>query len=233
VRHASILATVCLLLLPAGVVAQGRGQPAASIDLTGYWVSLITDNWTYRAMTPPKGDYLYLPINADARRVADTWDPAKDEAAGEQCKAYGPVGVMRMPTRLHIMWHDERTLKLETDTGMQARIFHFAPNQPPSTSRSLQGISQAEWQIRGGGRSLKVTTTQMKPGYIHKNGVPHSENAVLVEYFTTVTDRGITYLLDTLMLEDSKYLTQSFVRTALFKKQADATGWEPTSCSAR
>src|SRR5262245_58491149 len=125
--YRTLIALALSLAIPLGVHAQGRGgrgggggQPAASpqasapIDLSGYWVSLVTDNWTYRVITPPKGDYLYLPLNAEARRVADTWDPAKDEAAGEQCKGYGPVGVMRMPTRLHITWQDDNTLKIET-----------------------------------------------------------------------------------------------------------------------
>src|SRR5438874_1525687 len=248
--------TMSFVALTPLVFAQGRGgrggtqaaispQAAAAIDLTGYWVSLVTDNWTYRVVTPPKGDYLYLPLNAEARRVADAWDPAKDEASGEQCKGYGPVGVMRMPTRLRIAWQDEKTFKFETDTGMQTRLLHFGLTESPTGPRTWQGYSVAEWQLPGRGRgrggervpsgtgTLKVTTTQMRPGYIHKNGVPFSENAVLTEYFTIVSDRGATYLVDTLMLEDPKYLTQSFVRSAQFKKQADATGWDPVPCSAK
>jgi hypothetical protein len=232
---------LCLLCLalPAGLQAQA--QAAAPIDLTGYWVSLVTDNWTYRVITPPKGDYLYLPLNAEARSVADAWDPAKDEAAGEHCKGYGPVGVMRMPTRLHITWQDPNTLKLETDTGTQTRVFHFGAAEPAAGPRMWQGYSAAQWQLPGSGRgraaaktgTLKVTTTQMRPGYIHKNGVPYSESAVLTEYFTVVEDKGLTILLDTLMLDDPKYLTQTFVRSAQYKKQTDAAGWEPSACSAK
>src|SRR4030095_11242745 len=209
-----------------------------------YWCSLVTDNWTYRVVTPPKGDYLYLPLNADARSVADKWDPAKDEAAGEQCKGYGPVGVMRLPTRLHITWQDANTLMLETDTGTQTRLFRFDPPTAQSGPRTWQGFSSAEWQAPGGrGRAgqgagpkagtLKVITTQMRPGYIHKNGIPYSEDAVLTEYFTVVEDKGLTVLLHTVMLDDPRYLTQTFVRSAQYKKQTDAAGWEPSACSAK
>ena len=242
----AVIAMFVFALTPrSGAQTATSPQAAAPIDLTGYWVSLVTDNWTYRVVTPPKGDYLYLPLNAEARRVADAWDPTKDEAVGEQCKGYGPLGVMRMPTRLHITWQDEKTLKIETDTGTQTRLLHFGPPEAPTGSRTWQGYSVAEWQLPGSGRgrggqraqsgtgTLKVTTTQMRLGYIHKNGVPFSENAVLTEYFTIVSDRGTTYLVDTLMLEDPKYLTQSFVRSAPFKKQADATGWDPVPCSAK
>ena len=255
-RFHGVISLALLLTLPVVVHGQGRGgrgrgaqaaasaQAGAPIDLTGYWVSLVTDNWTYRVITPPKGDYQYLPLNPEGRRVADMWDPAKDAAAGEQCNGYGAVGVMRMPTRLHITWQDETTLKLETDTGTQTRLFHFGTAEPPTGPRTFQGYSAALWQLPGNGRgrgdqsasskagSLKVTTTQMRPGYIHKNGVPYSENAVLTEYFTVLEDKGLTILIDTLMLEDPKFLTQSFVRSAQFKKQTDSTGWEPSPCSA-
>ena len=78
---------------PAGPPASGRAQ--APFDLSGYWVSLVTDDWRYRMLTPPKGNADYLPVNAEARRVMGEWDPARDEAAGEACRAYGAGGVMR------------------------------------------------------------------------------------------------------------------------------------------
>ena len=68
---------------------------------------------------------------ADQRRssrVADTWDPAKDEREGNACKAYGVAGIMRVPGRLHITWQDENTLKIETDAGTQTRLLHFTPS---------------------------------------------------------------------------------------------------------
>ena len=71
----------------------GRGQRAAPtpqaqapIDLTGWWVSVVTEDWRWRMVTPPKGDYASLPISNEGRRVADTWDPAKDEKEGNACK---------------------------------------------------------------------------------------------------------------------------------------------------
>src|SRR5438128_11514362 len=112
--RAAAIATAMTVTL-ASLSGQGRG--AALIDLTGYWVSLVTEDWRYRQFTPAKGDYVSVPLSADGRKIADMWDPAKDEAAGDQCKAYGAAGLMRMPTRLHITWQDDNTLKLETDAG--------------------------------------------------------------------------------------------------------------------
>src|SRR5256885_9578056 len=84
------------LCLTVAVHAQGRGQrgvqsakAVAPIDLTGYWVSVVSEDWRHRMTTPRKGDYESLPLNAEGRRVADTWDLAKDNQAGVQCKAFG------------------------------------------------------------------------------------------------------------------------------------------------
>ena len=116
----------------------------APIDLTGYWVAVITEDWRWRMVTPAKGDYASIPLNVAGKNLADTWDPAKDEAAGEQCKAYGAPGLMRGPTRLHITWLDDTTLKLETDYGMQTRLLQFAPPGPaPTAGPSLQGVTAA------------------------------------------------------------------------------------------
>src|SRR5512143_2765106 len=78
------------------------GRATAQADLTGTWVAQITEDWRWRMITPPKGDYASVPLNAAARQVADRWDPAADTAAGEQCRAFGAGGLMRLPTRVKI-----------------------------------------------------------------------------------------------------------------------------------
>jgi hypothetical protein len=226
-------------------------QAAAPIDLTGYWVSIIVDEWRFR-VTPQKGDILYLPLNAEARQIANGWDPARDEAEGKACKAYGAVGVMQRPGRIHITWENATTLKLEADAGTQTRLLHFGGAAADKGQPSSQGYSVAEWQVPGGagrGRrgapspadnaanrpsgigSLKVVTTNMLPGYIRKNGVPHSGSAVLTEYFNRLAgEQNDSYIAMTATVEDPAYLTGPFIRTYNFKKLPDATGWEPTPC---
>ena len=83
-----------------GEVAVRRRKPPqaqAPIDLTGWWVSVVTEDWRWRMVTPPKGDYSSIPINNEGRRVGDTWDPAKDEREGNACKSYGAAAIMRVP----------------------------------------------------------------------------------------------------------------------------------------
>jgi len=247
------------MLAPAALLAQqGRGGPpvattpraAAPIDLTGYWVSQIVDEWRFR-VTPQKGDIPYLPLNADARRVANAWDPDKDLADGNECKAYGAVGVMQRPGRLHVTWQDDRTLRIDADAGTQTRLLHFGPAPASPGEHSWQGYSSAQWVVAGRplldtggtgffaglggggnrGGTLVVTTNNLKPGYIRKNGVPYSESAVLTEYFNIVTgNEGQTYFAVTAFVEDPKYLNGPFIRTYTFKKQNDASGWDPMAC---
>jgi hypothetical protein len=216
------------------------GQAAAPIDLTGYWVSQIVDEWRFR-VTPQKGDIAYLPINAEARKVAMAWDPDKDTAENVQCKAYGAVGVMQRPGRLHLSWKDENTLQIDADAGAQTRLLHFGAATAPVGDPTWQGYSVAQWQVRNPGRgaapapprdgSLKVVTTKMKSGYIRKNGVPYSESAVLTEYMNILTgQQGDVYLAVTASVEDPAYLNQPFLRTYTFKKVADGSGWDPTPC---
>jgi hypothetical protein len=225
-------------------------RASAPIDLAGYWVSMIVDEWRFR-VTPQKGDIVYLPLNQSARALANAWDPEKDQADGNACKAYGAVGVMQRPGRLHITWDGDQALKIETDAGTQTRMLRFGP-AAAAGEPTWQGNSSAAWQVNGRvlidtggtgfvpinrvqggtrGGQLRVVTTNMKPGYLRKNGVPYSDKATLTEYYAVVPgQQDDTYLALTAMVDDPTYLTGQFIRTYTFKKVADATGWDPTPC---
>jgi hypothetical protein len=253
----TITAAALLIALPVCTYAQrgGRGQaPAAEVtartaaptDLTGYWVSVVTEDWRWRMVTPRKGDYPSIPLNDAGRRTADAWDPAKDEAAGEQCKSFGVGNVMRQPGRLHVTWENDNTLRIDTDAGTQTRLLHFGDWKSDGGAPTWQGDSVAQWEFAGGGRggrgqggqsrsgSLKVVTTRMRPGYLQKNGVPYSGNAVVTEYFhRTIESNGDSWLILITMVDDRQYLNQTFTRSTHFKRLADAKGWAPTPCTAR
>ena len=220
--------------------AQGRGrgaaQPpataraAAPIDLTGYWTAVITEDWRWRMVTPPKGDYQSIPITLAAQKVGDAWDPARDEAAGEQCKAYGAPGLMRAPTRLNISWLDDNTLKVETDYGMQTRLLRFGPAKAGGAP-SWQGDSVARWE---GGGSLVVNTSNLRPGYLRKNGVPYSANATMTEYWDLITEpSGEQRILLLIVVTDPLYLQQPWTVPVHFKKEPNGSKWDPTPCNAK
>lgn len=223
--------------------AGGGARQSAAIDLTGYWVSVVTEDWKFRMVTPAKGDFEAIPYTAEGRRVGERWDPAKDEASGEACKAYAAAGIMRMPGRLHIQWENNNTLKIDTDAGSQTRLFRFdVAAAPPNTEPSWQGFSAAKWEPAGGGGrgaqarggDLKVVTTNMRAGYVRKNGAPYSQNAVLTEYYDINTlPNGDQWLTVTSIVDDPAYFTRPYLTTSDFKKLPDETGWRPTPCMVK
>ena len=245
----ALIAAAFSLTFFIAVSAQGRqgGAPptaraAAPVDLTGLWVSVVTEDWRWRMRTPPKGDYASLPLTAEATKAADSWDPAKDTAAGEQCRAYGAAAIMRVPGRIRVTWENDATLKIETEAGTQTRLLNFAAAAQRGEP-SWQGTSIANWQVAGGGRrgggagprggSLRVITTNLRPGYLRKNGVPYSANARVTEYINRTSEpNGDAWLIVTTSVEDPQNLTSRFVTSSHFKKVEDGSAWSPTPCSA-
>jgi hypothetical protein len=207
------------------------------------------EDYRWRMVTPLKGDTASIPINGAARKLADAWDPARDEAAGLQCKAYGAPAVMRVPGRLHITWQDENTLKIDTDAGSQTRLFHFGA-APPRGEPSWQGESIARWEASGPvplgiplgmapragarSRSLEVTTTNLRPGYLRKNGVLYSANTALTEYYDRFREpSGDEWMTITSIVTDPTYLAVPFVTTTDFRREPDGSRFRPEPCSAR
>jgi hypothetical protein len=263
---ALLLVPVCMVTLGAqrggGGQGGGRGgrggrgaaanaKEASPIDLLGQWVSVVTEDYRFRMVTPPKGDYSAVPLTPEGIKVADSWNLAADRQAVAQCKAFGAAALLRLPMRIRISWQDDNTLKLETDSGTQTRLFRFAPSKPaaeatftdpsanivastalpPAAPPTLQGTSVASWETpRPGGGSLKVVTTNLLPGYLRKNGVPYSANAVVTEYLDRHTSFGTEWITVTSIVEDPQYLTQPFVTSSSFKRETSTDKWRPSGC---
>ena len=252
-----VIASVLLLVLPVGAYAQrgqrggqrGGGPPitakaGAAIDLTGYWISVVSEDWQFRMITPPKGTYTSVPLSAEGRKIADAWDPAKDEAAGNQCKAYGAASIMQAPGRFHITWENDTTLRIDSDAGTQTRLLHFDGKPPEGAEAAWQGYSAARWEYATGQRAatpvqeregdLKVVTTRLRPGYLRKNGVPYSANTVVNENYQRIkAPNGDEWLIVTTIVEDPQYLSSPYITSTNLKKIASASGWNPTPCLAK
>jgi hypothetical protein len=219
--------------------AQRQGGPprsareSAPIDLTGYWVSYVTENWRYRMVTPPKGEYRRIPVSPAALPLINGWDPATDGRAGNQCRSYGAGAIMSVPSRLHITWQDADTLKVDIDAGTQTRLFRFTPRTAKPGPPSWQGDSAATWEPGSKGGSLRVVTTNLRMGYLRKNGVPYSDRATVTEHFDLAPLAGNgQLLLITTVVTDPVYLNAPYVVSPHFKKEPDGSKWDPTPCSA-
>jgi hypothetical protein len=272
-RTSSWLAVALVLAVPFAVLAQaGQGQRgagagaaapgqgpaapgggraggargAAPVDLSGYWVSIVTEDWIERMSpdSPPSG------VGRGGRGQFDGGGPpagtppaAASTAKPDPCRAYGAAGSLRVPGRLNITWADDNTLKIDLDAGTQTRLLRFTPAPAPA-QRTLQGHSIATWDTgarggRGGGRggpapaagptwgSLRVVTTNMTGGYLLSSRAAYSENAVLTEHFTRHSDFGVDYFTVTAVVEDGP-LTR--VSSSTFKKEPNGSKFAPTGC---
>ena len=229
-----------------GSVISTSANAEAPFDLTGYWVSVVTQDWRFRMVVPGRGEYAGIPLNLKSKEFADAWDPKRDEAAGMQCEAYGAPTIMREPGRLHITWQNDNTLQVDTDTGMQTRLLHFKPSATEEAAApSRQGYSVAQWVLHANGASAaspgkeiprygsaKIVTTRLLAGLLRKNGVPFSTQAKLTEYWEVDTQSAADqWLVITIELDDPDYLRIPYVVSAIFKKEADGSKWDPSQCS--
>jgi hypothetical protein len=227
---------------PGGPPAAQSAKTAAPVDLTGYWVSIVTEDWIERMSpdSPPSG-------TGGARGLAAARGPAPTPPPnGEQCRVYAAGGSLRVPTRLNITWADDNTLKIQMDAGNQTRLLHFNTTTPPPAEKSLQGYSVAAWELgagaRGGGRggppggaapaaprwgSLNVTTTNLSGGYLLSSRSLYSDNAVLTEYFSKHSDFGVDYFTVTAQIQDGP---QTRVTSSTFKKEPNGSKFTPGPC---
>ena len=246
------------------------------MDFTGTWVSVVTEDWRWRMVTPPK-DCAALPrafrSTARAARLPQAWDLDADNTAGNQCKAFGVGGIMRQPGRMRISWQDDNTLKLEFDAGTQTRLLNFDRAAQPPAEKTWQGFSRADWKARrrprrragrrcardrrrsawrvgvpgGGGQGLrggppprgaarintgadiKVVTTNFREGYLRKNGVPYSEQAVITEYIHRLPTHpnGDNWLHVITIVEDPRYLSQPYLHEHALPARAERRELQP------
>jgi hypothetical protein len=224
--------------------APATARTAAPVDLTGYWVSIVTEDWIERMSpdSPPSG---VIARGGAGGRGGGGRGAAAPPPGGEQCRVYAAGGSLRVPTRLNITWADDNTLKIDMDAGTQTRLLRFNTPVPPGTPKSLQGYSVATWEGGGGGGgrggagggrgggpaaprwgSLNVTTTNLSGGYLLSSRSAYSENAVLTEYFTKHTDFGQEYFTVTAQIVDGA----TRVTSSTFKKEPNGSKFSPSGC---
>jgi hypothetical protein len=211
-------------------------------------------------VVPGKGEYADVPINLKAKQVADAWDPATDETAGNQCEAYGAAVIMRNPERLHISWLDANTLRVDTDEGMQTRLLKFVPPavtgpqsvvpEPLAAPHSgapptWQGQSAARWQLaaRVGAApaaataprfgALEVSTADMLPGLLRKNGIPYGADTQMREFWDLRTLGGQKWISISVRVTDPQYLRSPYIYDSIFQQEPDGSKWAPSACTLR
>jgi len=226
-RTLTAWATLASLLTVAPAFAQGQVQEAQAriqgtfIDLSGTWANRLHEDWIERAPGPHIGDYTGLPINDEARAVADAYQVSMQNMPERQCILYTTQYIVMGPQNLRIQqeldpisgavvaFHLSGTVdRAVHDIWMDGR-----PHPSPSAPHTAGGFSTGKWE----GRMLTVTTTHLKSGLVWRNGVPHSDQATMVEHYA----RHENMLTVTMILTDPVYWEEPFIRSATFELDAN------------
>ena len=211
-----LLLSALFLLLAGGIANAQPGVPGGPFeaDLQGYWANPLYEDNRDRGEGPYLGDYLGLPINEAARRAADVWDPTILSLEERQCNDYSAdyathsVGHQTMwkevdPfTNQTIAWR----MRLSWMAGQRTIWMDGRPHPPEGAPHTWLGFSTGEWV----GSTLVVTTTHLKNTWLRRNGVPRSDKAYVIQYFTRIDD--LLTVVD--HIYDPVYLTEPLVRNS-------------------
>ncbi len=242
-----------LIMLSTTAMAQRGGsqelplssKQAAPFDMSGYWVSVITEDWRYRMMAAEQGDVGAVPLNQAGRELAEAWNPSENYL--ESCLAFGGAGILRYPGRLHISWEDEEILRIDFSAGGQSRLLYFNDVlDAESMASSLQGYTNAMWykeqQTQGlglgrrpvtsfEGGNLQSETRNLSPAFLYRNGVPYSDQATTNDYYRVIdTPNGDRWLIITSIVSDPVYLQQDWITSTNFKYESNGDNWNPIAC---
>lgn len=216
-RRGGIVSLALTALMAAVFVAPAVAQ---SVDIAGEWGRDNQEDQDHRGPGAELGDYTGIPLNAAARRKAESWDASVLSQPEQQAKPHpaqysmrGPQPNLRIDKVVHPVTGQLIAYTLEGFFGRADRVIWMDGRPHPSryAEHTFAGFSTGEWVDN----KLKVTTTHMKTAFVNRNGPPSSYRGVMVEYFT----RHGTLLSHISFVDDPVYLDEPMVRTSEFSQR--------------
>lgn len=246
----SMMFALCFVGINTAVAQRGSSaepvsaRDAAPFDITGYWVSVVSEDWRWRMLDAEPGDALNgIPLNQAGRELAEAW---VSEDGMQSCLTFGGAGIIRYPGRLHIDWEDDDTLRIDFSAGEQTRLLHFNnESTQESSASSLQGDTRANWykerQTRGlgfggpvrsfDGGNLRSVTSNLQAAFLQRNGIPYSNQATIEDFYKVIdAPNGDRWLIITSVVTDPVYLQQHWITSTNFKYEENGDNWNPISC---
>jgi hypothetical protein len=228
-RPARLAHTLAVCAL-AGLCSAGPAFAQIDFDIVGFWdqpapgVVLgsraaplfgFTEDSTERADGPTLVDYLGVPLNEEARARALAYDGALLGVPEHVC--------MRHPSQ-YSYWGPAR-LRVESQLDANLDVVSYAiggtfrradrviwmdgrPHPSKNAPHTWAGFTTGEWR----GSTLVTTTTHLKWGWVRRNGVPSSDQATVVTYYT----RNENVLTVTWIVYDPLYLTEPYIKSSDF-----------------
>ncbi len=215
------IAALTILVAAPSFAALGQ------VDLTGTWARSGQSDNVY-AVEPV--DLMGMPLNADGRAKALSYDIAALSATERQCQMYPPFYTISGPFPLEISSEREPVTqkllawKIAAWGDRDATVIWMDGRPHPSqyAPHSHGGFTTGTWE----GDTLTTVTTHFKLGDIKRHRGFSSDRATLTMRFNrhgdTLTVTGI--------LEDPVYLAVPYVLTEVFRLTTNPNGFPATAC---
>jgi len=203
---------VSIMVAPAFWILAQAAPALAEVDLSGEWSNRVHEDQTERGPGPEIGDFTGLPINEAARQRGASWDASLLTVPEHQCSAH-PANYGAMHSNIRI-WKevDEESQNLvawhilhESYNRFRTVYMDSRPHPSPDERHTWQGFSTGRWV----GNTLEITTTHLKESRMRRNGIEHSDEAVLVEFLARHGDI-LTFIS---ILDDPHTLEEPYIHT--------------------
>jgi glyoxylase-like metal-dependent hydrolase (beta-lactamase superfamily II) len=218
-----LLASFCSVSARAQAVV-GEFVPDVGLDLSGNWNPVLHEDFLERIPGPELVNYSGLPISVGGRLWALSWDSSRLTLPEHQCQVHVSPYIYRGPLQLRI-WDEKDpqsqhiiAVKQYISTYEQTRTIWMdgRPHPPAYAAHTWMGFSTGKWE----GNILTVTTTHIKQGWIRRNGLPESDQAILTEHFIRHGD----HLTHVSIVTDPVYLTEPLIKSQDFLLNVNAAG---------
>ena len=196
----------------ASLAALSVALPArAEVDISGFW-QRIRHEWEQPEGGPELGDYSLYPLNEEALSRAHAYDPAIDEVQQQrQCWPHSIGYAMFSLAPMQIRQEPDRIIfRVMANEALRTVWMDGRPHPPEYALHTWYGFSTGEWVDN----TLVVTTSHVKEGHVRRNGVPHSDQIKVTEYFTRHGENLLTMVA---VFDDAIYLSEPLVRHMSFR----------------
>ena len=209
-----------LAVLAAAAILAPASAAFAAVDIGGYYQPIMHEDASERGQGPDQGEYMGLPINDALRSRAETWNGSLLTIPERQCVPHPSTYGMRGVGNVHI-WEvrdpgTQELVKYEQHIVWEAQHREIwmdgRPAPAPWALHTWQGYSRGHWE----GDTLVVETTNLKPGWIRRNGLALSDKAHMTERYIRHGD----VLHHTMFIEDPVYLTEPMIKTNVLRIMA-------------
>ena len=207
-----LLVTCAAVLMPLAASAQpARAQNPP--DISGEWT--LANNEYDTTAQPPLGDYTGIAFNAAGVMRSETTAESIFGTPEYQCRPHSSphqwrgLGGARILKEQDPLTREVRTYHIQFMRSLDRPIYMDGRPHPPAWApHTWTGFSTGEWV----GNTLKITTTHLKDGFLHRGGPQTSDMYTMTEFLTRHGD----ILTIVTVIDDPIYLDEPYIDSTTY-----------------